>query len=192
MHLLGAALEPARDRAVARRPAVLDAASRSASRPCWRRRSRSPPGLATTVLVATAQAGEYTERELDRAVDAAQQRVRRVLGPLHGRRVRADRAPAHAPLRDEARGARRGGGDAFGRTARGTPRPSTTGRQDRHARGRARLAAGRRAVPPARLRDHLRGRRGPRAHLGRARARPRRHADLPARRRASTGRACPT
>ncbi len=118
-----------------------------------------------------------------RAVDAAEQRVRRVLGALHGRRVRADRAPAHAPLRHEARGAGRGRrDDPHARREEPGGRLLPAG-QDGDARRRARLAHGGRPVPPARLRDHLRGRRRARAHHRRARARPRRDADLPARRR---------
>ena len=90
-----------------------------------------------------------------------------MLGPLHGRRVRADRAPPHARLRHAARGARRGRGDDP-QPRRAQPEAVFYGRRVT-PRGRARVAHGRRSVPPARLRDQLRGRRRPRAHDRRAR-----------------------
>ena len=77
----------------------------SASRRCSRPPARSRPGCATTVLIGAGSAGVYTERRVDRAVDPAGERVRRVLRHVHRGRVRAHRPPPHAHVRHEARGA---------------------------------------------------------------------------------------
>ena len=92
-----------------------------------------------------------------RAVDPAGERIRRALGDVHHRRVRAHRAAPHARLRHDARTAvRRRGHHSQQRIAKPRSRllPTRTVHPGRHHR----VTADRRAVPSARLRDHLRGR----------------------------------
>ena len=165
--LFGVAAQSARGGGLVRRAAGVDRRrARDRGRDRGRARDRDRPVRDGR---DRRRAGRRVHRSrIDLAVDAPDQRVRRELGSLHRRRVRADRAPPHAPLRHAPGVARRGRGDdpqpRRAPSRRGVPRPP------RDAAGRARVAHGRRSLSPARLRDQLRGRRGSRAHHRRTRA----------------------
>ena len=60
-------------------------------------------GMADVVVLVAAQAGEYRDHEATAPWTTARERIRRAVGHVHHRRVRAHRATAHARLRHDAR-----------------------------------------------------------------------------------------
>ena len=145
---------------------LLDAAAMIASR-----------ASATSSLVGAGGAGIVHRPGGDRAVDAPGQRARRRVRAVHRRRVRAHGPPAHDHLRHDARAAGHRGGDDPQQRPR-QPRRRVLRQGPVHARRRARVADGRRPVPPPRLRDDL-----PRAAAGSCSTTAERAADLAQRHR---------
>ena len=118
---------------------------------------------------------------VDRAVDASVERVRGAVRHVHRGRVRAHRAPAHAPLRHAARGARDRRRHHPQQRAR-EPGGLLLRARAVHRAGHPRQPHGGRPVPPPRLLDDRRGRVRARARPRRHRPRPRPGPDLGARR----------